>query len=156
LDLLNTFLGNTDPENPVFGGLNPGLGVAQMLTPAVRLPMEWFAESTFGGVPMKDKSDYIDSQIPGGSYAAGITGVSPVGTLLGEGLFDDNPDVPWAERRMVAEDKYQGLINDEGAWSGDSITSLMNFLTGLGFSGMSHKNQRNFAQIESRNAAGGG
>jgi hypothetical protein len=92
-----------------------------------------------GGIPIKDWTDYADAQIPGGSYVAGVTGQSPTS------LFTQN-------RRMVEEGKYEGLANGEGNWSGDSITSLLNYVFGLSIGGMSHQNQKNFAEIETRNA----
>lgn len=154
MDLLNSFLGNGSPENPILGGANPLIGAAGMLTPALRIPWELATKASVGGVPIKDTSDYIDSQIPGGSYVAGITGYSPTSAVLGEGLWDEDTENQslFQERRMVREGKYEGLLDENGALSGDAATSLLNWLFGFGLSGMGHVNQRNFAEIEQRNA----
>jgi hypothetical protein len=146
-----------DPGIPQFDMLNdflsteggPLANVASSITPAVRAPIEFFAGQQVGGVPILDKSEFIDSQIPGVSYINNITGTSLTGTLSGAGLMGDTDEIdpehqnPFDVRRQVREENYEGMLNGQGLPSGDALNTLFNWIVGLGGHGMSHPNQMN-------------
>jgi hypothetical protein len=144
-----------DPGIPQFDMLNDFLGVeggpmSQVLgsvTPFARAPFEYASGQQVGGVPILDKSEFLDSQIPGASYFNNITGTSLTGTLMGEGLTGDtaesdpNHENFFDPRRQVKEGNYQGPINEFGLPSSDALRALNNWIFGLSVTGMSHENQ---------------
>lgn len=149
----------TGPQFKIGGnyfGMNPGIaaldvynqigtgeplrGIAGMTSPLLRVPLELMSGGAWGtGARIKDPSDYVDASIPGINYLSNITGVSPTGSvssfLQGKGL----------------DMQYQ--VDAGNKTPADQATSLLNWLTGLGFQNMSKQNYIDYAEIERRNAA---
>lgn len=127
--------GGTNPGEPLtemiseWGTSNPQHSVGGALTPLARIPMELFNNKTMGtGSEIRDKSDYIDSQIPQMGALAKATGRSP-----SSGFTDPTSDV---SRELV----------DPGLNS----QALINFLTGMGIRDYSKPNYIKRAELEKR------
>lgn len=135
---MNPGIASLDVGNQLAGG--PLRGVAGMTSPLFRVPLELMSGGSWGtGARIKDPSDYVDASIPGVNYLSNVTGVSPTGSvasfLQGKGL----------------DQQYQVDAGNKGP--ADQATSLMNWMTGLGFQNMSKPNYINYAEIEKRNQA---
>lgn len=132
-------------------GLNPGFavndvynqflqndgwrGFAGTLNPIARIPIETANDKTLGlGTPIKDTSDYIDSQIPIVSNIASMTNRSVAG--LGSPRANNVEYVNG--RRQVIESFDPNEL------------SMLNFLTGLGLRDMSKPNYIKLAEINER------
>jgi hypothetical protein len=130
-DILNDYVGS-----------NPARTLLGSVSPLIRAPFELAAGGQVAtGGKINDDSDYVDSQIPGVSVLARLTGYSPTGSaasiLQGGGL----------------DQQYQIAKGNKDPVGGPAISAL-NWLTGLGITPMSQQNQINGAEIEKRNAAG--
>jgi hypothetical protein len=122
-------------------GPDPLRGVAGMVTPLVRGPAELLSGGQWStGAPIKDNSDYIDATIPIVNYISNISGTSVTGSvpslLSGQGL---DPQAQVAAG------------NKTGA---DQLTTLSNWLTGMGVQNVSKPNYINYAEIEKRDREG--
>jgi hypothetical protein len=134
---------------------NPMRAVASLLAPPLKIPAEVASGYNSAGIKIKDSSDYLDQQIPLVNNFASIFGISPTGTLTGEGLRDDNPDTGFIDMNAgVTSGKREGFLNAEGAVSAQSIGGLLNFLFGLGVTPMSRQVDINAAEIGARNNGG--
>lgn len=120
--------------------LSPHVGsnVLDMLSPALKLPIELKTGETFGAgiqTPGTDPLQYIGSQIPGIQHVQGLTGVDPLGSVgtlaTGQGL--DN---------LTAVDK--------GNRENFELHRFMNFLLGTGITDYSTPSTINAAEIEKR------
>ena len=122
---------------------DPMRGVAGAVSPFLRGPAELLSGGAWGtGAPINDKSDYVDSNIPGVNYLANVTGNSVTGSMLsvlqGKGL---DPQLQVAKGNKGPLDK--GL-------------SAFNYFTGLGVNNQSKENFQNFAEFEKRERAATG
>jgi hypothetical protein len=116
------------PGDPVAGfnqtTANPLQTILQGLSPAIRIPTELATGSSMGtGVPIKDKTDYVDSQIPIVSSIANITNKSAV-----SGFTQDQSPVA----KKIEQPGIDRL-------------ALINWLTGAGV--------RDFDKMQSKRAA---
>ena len=127
---LDTYLGN-----------NPLSAVLGQVSPFIRSPFELAAGANVGtGAKINDTSDYIDSSIPIVAPLSRLTGTSVTGSiasiLQGKGL----------------DPQYQIRAGNKDAAT-SQVTALTNYLSGLALTPMSQPNQRNYAELEKRNAA---
>lgn len=115
--------------------------VRGMMTPLATVPLSLATNTHWGlpGVNISDTSDFVDSQIPGLNVLASITGVSPTGTLAGEGLRDEEP----------GSLEFHNNI-DRGLRGPMDTRTALNWLTGLQQQNMSQPNYINLAEIEER------
>ena len=126
--------GGINPGEPItemlsqWGSSDPQHGLGGSLSPVARIPIELYTNKNLGtGSEIQDKTDYVDSQIPGLGYLSKITGHSVTG--LGQPTSDIN--------RGLEEPGF----NDQ---------ALVNFLTGIGVRDYSKKNYIKRAQLEKR------
>jgi hypothetical protein len=82
-----------NPSNPFMDMVaqfsNPLSGGAEMLNPAIRIPMEEaFGRELFSGAPITDQSQYLMKQVPVASRVQGIT-------TGNEGGFDKEQFINW-------------------------------------------------------------
>jgi hypothetical protein len=114
--------GSSDPQHGLFGAISP----------VARVPMELMTGTNVGtGTPILDKTDYVDSQIPGLGNIARQTGRSP-----SSGFLQNTKDV---ERG-----------NTE---SGFNTRAFVNDLLGLGIRDYSKPSYIRRGQLEQRNKA---
>ena len=117
----------TDTMNQ-FGVSDSYHQVGASLSPVARIPLELDTNTNLGtGGDITDKSDYLDSQLPGVSYLAKITGHSVTG--FGQ----------------PTRDVDKGYVQP-----GMNNAALINFLTGLGLQQYSKSNYIRRAQLELR------
>lgn len=126
-----------NPGEPVtellsqWGSSDPQHGVGGALSPVLRVPTELYTGTNLGtGTSITDKSDYLDSQIPGIGYISKVTGRSVTG--LGQPTRD------------VARGNVEPGMNN---------TALLSLLTGLGITNYSKPNYIRRAQLEQRDKA---
>jgi hypothetical protein len=121
-------------------GPDPIRGIVGATNPLLRAPIELLAGSSLGtGARIRDVSDYVDSNIPGVNYISSVSGTSVSGSLaslLTGGGFDP---------------QYQFAAGNKGPQ--DQLTSVINWLTGIGLKDYSRPNYINYAEIELRNKA---
>jgi hypothetical protein len=121
-------------------GPDPIRGIVGSTNPLLRAPIELLAGSSLGtGARIRDVSDYVDSSIPGVNYISSVSGTSVSGSLaslLTGGGFDP---------------QYQFAAGNKGPQ--DQLTSVINWLTGIGLKDYSRPNYINYAEIELRNKA---
>ena len=121
-------------------GPDPIRGIVGSTNPLLRAPIELLAGSSLGtGARINDISDYVDSSIPGVNYLSSVSGTSVSGSLaslLTGGGFDP---------------QYQFAAGNKGPQ--DQLTSVINWLTGIGLKDYSRPNYINYAEIELRNKA---
>ena len=121
-------------------GPDPIRGIVGSTNPLLRAPIELLAGSSLGtGARIRDVSDYVDSNIPGVNYISSVSGTSVSGSLaslLTGGGFDP---------------QYQFAAGNKGPQ--DQLTSVINWLTGIGLKDYSRPNYINYAEIELRNKA---
>jgi hypothetical protein len=121
---------------------DPLRGILGSTNPLLKAPLEAISGTNLGtGAPIRDYSDWLDSQIPGVNYISNISGYSVTGSIVGgltRGQFDP---------------QYQVAAGNKGAW--DRSLSAINWLTGLGIRSYSRPNYINYAEIELRNRLGG-
>jgi len=124
LDVFNTF--SHDPVRGVLG----------MTSPIFRVPAELAGNSKWAtGQPIKDLSDYLDTNIPGVNYVANMTGYSP-SSILTDGGLQQQEQV----ERGVRDGFDQGL-------------SFSNWFSGLSGQNLSKENYQTLATIEKRDRA---
>lgn len=102
-------------------GGNPLRNVAGMASPLLRAPVELATNTKLGtGGPISDKSDYIDSMIPGVNQVAQISAYSPSGTVAGVlGYGGAGVPDPQRAKELGNKDSFNN-------------SSTYNFLLGLG------------------------
>ena len=93
------------------------------------------------GVPQSDLSDYVDSQLPGVSYLAKVTGRSP--SSLGTQEVRQSSGMS-PEELQKAKDKNTAV---------DNLTALFNFMTGSSATNMSKPGYIKSAQFDQKAAA---
>lgn len=131
-DLFNQF----NPDNTV-------QGVASMLTPIVKTPLEMALGTDLStGARINDLSDHLDSALPVVNTVSNLTGTSvtgsPVSLLTGKGL----------------DPQYQVAKGNKSLT--DQLISGFDKVSGLGIKDYSQPNYLNLAAIEKRNAAAPG
>jgi hypothetical protein len=110
-----------------YGGENPQNTLAGGLTPVARIPLELLTGQQLGtGTSIKDKTDYVDSQIPGVNYLSNVS------------------------NRSVSSGFTQPQRDVAKGYSPDGIDSqaLMNMLTGLGVRDYTKPNYTTIAEKE--------
>jgi hypothetical protein len=118
---------------------NVGRNVLSMLTPVAKAPVELIGGTNLGtGAPIIDKSDYIDSNLPGINQIASISGISPSGTV-GNAFTGQSPVLD--EQRAVQIGNKQKLWNQ----------NLANFFLGLG---IDDYEKANYSRIATREIGG--
>jgi hypothetical protein len=129
--------GGVNPGEPVteltsqWGGSDPQHGIGGALSPIARIPIELYTGQNLGtGSSINDKSDYVDSQIPGIGYLSRTTGRSVTG--LGQPTAD------------VSRGNTQSGFNED---------AFVNFMTGLGIRPYSKPNYIKRAELERRDEA---
>jgi hypothetical protein len=93
-------------------------GLGGMLNPMVKMPFELMSGTQLNSVPITDKSDYVDSNIPGFNVINSVFGVSPSSVV--ERLLNGNPGID--TNRAVAKGNRAGI--------GGSPEYAFNWLTG--------------------------
>lgn len=98
-DVLNSFAPTNNPAGSI-------RGILGMLNPALKVPAELASGVNIGtGVPISDKSDYVDQQIPGLNSINSVTGISPTGTIA-TGQVDYNRQRAKGNREGTADPEY--------------------------------------------------
>ncbi len=106
--------------------------------PFARIPIELMTGTKLRtGGPISDMSDYIDAQVPLGTYIDAAAG----GRSLSTGFTQPNAQAP-------SNVGYQNPNIPPG------FAGIMNFLTGLGVTDYSKPSYEKFAQLEQKNAGG--
>src|SRR5690606_13565474 len=127
---------------------NDPLGEAlAMLSPALKIPAEALTGARFGGAPIRDMSDYIDSNIPFINTIANVSGISPTGTLYNAVTLNANN----TQDHNSILDRQANI--ERGLKEHGDMTALTNWLTGLQMQNMSAPNAINRAEFEARDRA---
>jgi hypothetical protein len=129
-DVADQYLANPGQlKNTVLGSLNP----------LARIPIELMSGTKLRtGGPIGDKTDYIDQQLPMGSYIDQLAG----GRSVSSGFTQPNYVAP-------SNVGYQNPSMPPGP-------GFLNWLTGLGITDFSKPSYTKFAQLEQKKAAKGG
>lgn len=141
MDIISDFtpelIGSSNTADLLRGANRGALG---MLSPFIKTPVELLAGNSLStGAMIHDTGEYIDSQIPGVTKIASLTGTSPSGTLhnaLPGGSAEFFDPIRSVER------------GNRPQWSG---TAFVNYLLGLGAQNLSTPSAVTQAQIEQRN-----
>lgn len=114
---------------------NPVQGVAGMVSPLLRVPLELMGGTQWSdGQPITNRADYLDQNLPVTNYIASLTGYSPTGSLLsllsGHGL----------QKNAQFAKGNKGL--------GDQELTALNWLSGATLTNESKPEYANIAQEE--------
>jgi len=121
---------------------DPIRGILGSTNPLLKAPLEAISGTNLGtGAPIRDFSDWLDSQIPGVNYISNVGGYSVTGSIV-RGL-----------RRGELDPQYQVAAGNKSFL--DRMLSGVNWLTGAGIRSYSRPNYINYAEIELRNRLGG-
>jgi hypothetical protein len=121
------FTSPTQTLRTVMGGVNPLFKVPAEVASGNQLRT---------GTPIQDKSDYIDSQIPGANYVDKLAG----GRSLSSGFTQSNHVSP-------TNADYQGNPTMPGG-ANQGLTDFINWLTGIGLTDYSRPSNIKSAQME--------
>lgn len=136
------------PQDDIYSDFleNPAMGVAGMLSPLVKMPIELATGSRIGGARISDKTEYAESSIPFVSKVSSATGYSPLKSIGGI-LSGEGPQ----QQTTVAKGNKDALGTGKGPlrMDEDSATSLL----GVRSTNWDNPSYRRSAEIEKRDAA---
>ena len=131
-DVMNQMLANGGGDISSIGH-----GLAGMLNPFLKVPIELTTGTQLNSVPITDKSDYVDSNLPGLNAINSVLGYSPSSVvenlLTGNGLHMD-------QNRATAKGNRGGLTQ--------SPEYLANWLTGSKVLDTSKPNYQTIARLQ--------
>lgn len=130
--------------------MGPTRGFLNMISPLLKAPLELSTMQSVGtGGRISDRSDYIDSQIPGVNVASQLSGVSPTGTLLN----NTGPRIQAASQGMEYDQPFLDPTRAEEKGTRDGSRQWFNWLLGQRLQNQSQESYINLAEIEARERA---
>lgn len=127
---------------------DPALGVANMLNPLIKVPVEALTSSRLvSGAPINNRTEYLESNVPGLAQAGQLTGYSPTGSLI-DTLKGEGPRVQDA----VTKGNKQALGTGDAA--GFDLEALVNRTLNVRYTDMNKPSYDRIAQMEERDKVG--